>query len=131
MMRTRPLIRTTLALALLAAPLLQAAPAGVCTQQEVDTLNAYYMRAFQLGLNAAALDVDTVIAFAAEGDEVMRQLSPDCQLALQRVGNAVQERAQATGRPARLPGVLYDAASDTYTVPNSVSCGPSACISLQ
>jgi hypothetical protein len=130
MMRTC-VIWTTLALGLLATPALRAAPVGVCTQQELDTLNAYYMRAFRLGMNADAADVDAVIALAAEGEQIMQQLSPDCQSALQRVGNAVQERAQTTGRPTRLPGVLYDSGSDTYTVPNSVSCGPSGCISLQ
>ncbi len=55
----------------------------------------------------------------------------DCRLALQRVGDAVQERANAAGRPVRLPGVLFDSASDTYTVPSSVRCGPSDCIPLE
>jgi hypothetical protein len=103
----------------------------MCTQAELDALNAYYMRAFQLGLNAQRLDVDTVMAFAAEGDEVMRRLSPGCRSALERVGDALQEHAQAARRPVQLPGMLYDAGSDTYTVPGAVSCGPSACVAVQ
>ena len=131
MMRTCNVIRIALSLGLLATPLVQAAPVAACTQQEVDTLNAYYLRGFQLGLGAQTLDVDTVMAFAADGEDIMRQLSPACRSAFERVGNAVQERAQAAGRPLRLPSVLFDEASDTYTVPGSVSCGPSGCVALQ
>ncbi len=130
-MRSCNVIRIAWALGLLATSLVQAAPVPVCTQQEIDSLNSYYLRAFQMALNAQALDVDTVIAFTAEGEDLMQRLSADCRSGLQRVGNAVQERAQATGRPIRLSGLFYDAASDTYIVPSSVSCGPSACTSLQ
>ena len=131
-MRTCNVFRIALSLGLLATPLLvQAAPVAACTQQEVDALNAYYLRGYQLSLGGQTLDIDTVMAFAAEGEDVMRRLSPACRSALERVGNAVQERAQATGRPVRMPSVLFDEASDTYTVPGSVSCGPSACVPLQ
>ena len=101
-MRSCNVIRIAWALGLLATPLVQAAPVSVCTQQEIDGLNSYYLRAFQMALNAQALDVDTVIAFTAEGEDLTQRLSPDCRSGLQRVGNAVQERAQASGRPMRL-----------------------------
>jgi hypothetical protein len=131
MMHTCKVFRIALSLGLLAAPMVQAAPIAACTQQEVDALNAYYLRGYQLSLSGRNLDVDTVMAFAAEGEDVLRQLSPGCRSGLERVGNALQERAQATGRPVRLPSVLFDEASDTYTVPGWVSCGPSACAPLQ
>ncbi len=130
-MRTCNVLRLALSLGLLAAPMVEAAPVAACTQQEVDALNGYYLRGYQLSLSGQTVDVDTVMAFAAEGEDVMRRLSPACRAALERVGNAVQERAQATGRPVRLPSVLFDEASDTYTVPGWVSCGPSACVPLQ
>lgn len=130
-MRTCNMLRAALMAWLLATPLAYAAPVSVCTPQELDTLNAYYLRGFQLSLSAQTLDVDTVMAFSTEGEDIMRRLSADCRLALERVGDAVLERSRATGRPVRLSGVLYDAASDTYTVPGSVSCGPGGCSPLQ
>ena len=125
------LTRTLLALALAAGSSAQAEPESVCTQPELDSLNGYFTRAYQLGLNAQQLDVDTVMAFAAEGEDIMRRLSPACRSAMERVAAAAQERAQPTGRPLRVPNVLFDSASDTYTIPNQVSCGPSGCVPLQ
>ena len=126
----RPLMWTALALVLVSGSA-QADPESVCTQPELDSLNGYFLRGYQLGMSGQTLEVDTVMAFAAEGEDVMRRLSPGCRAALERVAAAAQERAQASGRPLRLPGVLFDAASDTYTIPNQVSCGPSGCVPLQ
>ena len=117
---------------LLGGPLAQSQQTAACSQPEVEMLNDLWARAYKAGFDFAATgNVEILNGIAAYSNQVTARLSASCVAALTRVNAAIQQQSRMTGRPAQIGSVIHDAATDTYTIPNSVSCGPSGCISLE